>query len=195
MNSKTGYLRSTLIGGVLYLVPIVVLIVILGKALEIAHRIAQPIVRLVDAAGLGHILPPQVVALLLLVLFCLAVGRLAQSGIGKRIGSRLDDTLGNLPGYSFYRGIGESIAGAEPSGLQQPVMVSIEDAWQLGMVVDKLEDGLLAVYIPSVPEGRSGSLYFMDPDRVRPLSINLKTGFKVLRRMGVGSGELLKRES
>lgn len=194
MNSKTGYLRSTLIGGVLYLVPIVVLIVILGKALEVAHRIAQPIVRLVDAAGLGHILSPQVVAILLLILFCLAVGRLAQSRFGKRIGSRLDDTLGNLPGYSLYRGIGESIAGAEPSGLQ-PVMVSIEDAWQLGMVVDKLEDGLLAVYIPSVPEGRSGSLYFMDPDRVRPLSISVNTGMKVLRRMGVGSGELLKREA
>ncbi len=194
MNSKTGYLRSTLIGGVLYLVPIVVLIVILGKALEVAHRIAQPIVRLVDAAGLGHILSPQVVAILLLILFCLAVGRLAQSRFGKRIGSRLDDTLGNLPGYSLYRGIGESIAGAEPSGLQ-PVMVSIEDAWQLGMVVDKLEDGLLAVYIPSVPEGRSGSLYFMDPDRVRPLSISVNTGMKVLRRMGVGSGELMKREA
>jgi uncharacterized membrane protein len=195
MNSKTGYLRSTLIGGVLYLIPIVVLVVILGKALEIAHRIAPPIVRLVDAAGMGHILSPQVVAVLLLVLFCLAVGRLAQSGIGKRLGSRLDDTLGNLPGYAFYRSIGEGIAGVESRDLRQPVMVSIEDAWQLGMVVDKLEDGLLAVYIPSVPEGRSGSLYFMDPDRVRPLSISVKTGFKVLRRMGVGSGELMKREA
>lgn len=71
-------------------------------------------------------------------------------------------------------------------------MVSIEDAWQLAMVVDELEDGLLAVFIPDVPEARSGSLLFVSPDRVRPLSITPKAALQTLRRMGVGSRELLK---
>jgi uncharacterized membrane protein len=76
--------------------------------------------------------------------------------------------------------------------MRKPVMVRIEDAWQIAMVVDELEDGLLAIYVPSVPEARSGSLYFMEPDRVRPLPVSIKTAIFTLRRMGVGSRELLK---
>ena len=114
-------------------------------------------------------------AILLLLLFCMAAGLLAQTAFGRRIGSGLDDKLGN------------------PTGLRRPVMVHIEDAWQLGM--DELENGLYAVYFPSVPEARSGSLFFMEPERVRPLTISVTTAIQTLRRMGVGSRELLKGQT
>lgn len=190
--TKLGLLRATLIGGVLYLVPIVLLLAILGKAMQIAHQISPPLLRGIEAAHLGHFLSPRIVAVLVLVLFCLAAGLFARTALAKRIGARLDSTLANLPGYSFYRSMGDSLAGAEPAGVRAVVMVSIEDAWQIALVMDELEDGLLAVFVPDVPQGRSGSLYFMHPDRVRPLPISMKAAMLALRRMGIGSRELLK---
>ncbi len=59
--------------------------------------------------------------------------------------------------------LGDGIAGAEPSGMQQPVMVRIEEAWRLGMVGDGLEDGLLAVYVPFDSRPRA-----TDPVRLAP---------------------------
>ena len=194
MDKKPGILRATLVGGVLYMIPIVLLVAILGKALQLVRRVQPPIEQGLEAVHLGGILTPQLVAVLLLLLFCLAAGLFARTAIAKRFGDFLDTkVLANIPGYSFYKSVGESLAGAEPAGgARSIVMVSIEDAWQLAMVVDKLEDGLLAVYVPGVPDARSGSLYFMSPDRVRPLSISTMDAFATLRRMGVGSRELLK---
>ena len=196
MDKKPGILRATLVGGVLYMIPIVLLVAILGKALQLVRRVQPPVEHGLEAVHLGGILAPELIAVLLLLLFCLAAGLFARTAVAKRFGDFLDTkVLGNIPGYTLYKGIGESLMGAEPAGDVRPVvLVSIEDAWQLAMVVDKLEDGLLAVFVPGVPEARSGSLYFMSPDRVRPLSISAMDAIVTLRRMGVGSRELLKGE-
>jgi uncharacterized membrane protein len=90
--------------------------------------------------------------------------------------------------------VGESVIGVKRQGMRSFVLVSIEDAWQLVTPVDELEDGLLAVFIPGVPLAGSGSLYFMAPDRVRRLSTSTKSALLTLRRMGVGSRDLLKGE-
>jgi uncharacterized membrane protein len=192
-TTRVGFVRTTLVGGVLYLVPVIVLLAILGKAMELAHGISAPTARMIESAGLGRILTPQVAAVLLLVLFCFGAGLFARSAVAKRFGTFLDTkVLVYVPGYSLFKSMGESLVGVEPAGVRNLVMVSIEDAWQLAVVVDELEDGHMAVYVPDVPEGRSGALYFMTPDRVRPLTIPLQSAMLVLRRMGTGSRELLK---
>jgi len=192
MRSILAFVRTTLVGGLLYLIPIVVVIAIVGKALQISRQIAPPVLRAVEALHLGGILTPQVVAILLILLFCFATGLFARAAVAKRVGSALESkVLANLPGYQFIKSVGENLAGVETSSVREPVMVRIEDAWQIAFVVDHLDDGHLAVYVPGVPEARAGSLYFMTPDRVKHLTIPLKSLLQTLRRMGVGSKELL----
>ena len=43
MKKFGHFLRTTLVGGILFLVPIVVLIIVLSKALAIAHKLVDPI--------------------------------------------------------------------------------------------------------------------------------------------------------
>ena len=43
MKSISGFLKTTLLGGVFFLMPIVTLAIILGKALQIADKIAKPV--------------------------------------------------------------------------------------------------------------------------------------------------------
>jgi uncharacterized membrane protein len=192
MHKFLGFVRTTLVGGLLYLVPIVVLLAILGKAIAIAHGISPPILKLLDAAHLGRILTPQVVAILLLVLFCFAAGLFARTVLAKRIGRTLETkVLANLPGYELIKSLSENIAGVDTSGARDPVVVRIEDAWQIAFVVDRLDDGHLAVYVPGVPSIRSGSLYYVTPERVQPLTIPVTSVVQALRRMGMDSNELL----
>jgi uncharacterized membrane protein len=126
------------------------------------------------------------------VLFCFAAGLFARTAVAKRFGRALETkVLANLPGYELMKSIGESIAGVDTSGARDPVVVRIEDAWQIAFIVDRLEDGHLAVYVPGVPQCRSGSLYFVTPERVKPLKIPLKSVLQTLRRMGMDSNALL----
>lgn len=192
MHQYLGFVRTTLVGGLLYLVPIVVLLAILGKAVQIAHQFSPPVLKAVEAAHLGGILTPQVIAVLLLVLFCFAAGLFSRTVVAKRFSRGLESkVLANLPGYQFIKSVSESLAGVDTSGVHDPVMARIEDAWQIAFIVDRLDDGHLAVYVPGVPECRSGSLYFMTAERVKPLTIPLKSALQTLRHMGVGSNELL----
>jgi uncharacterized membrane protein len=43
MKRLLKFLRTTLVGGLLFLVPIIVLVVILGKALALAHQLVDPL--------------------------------------------------------------------------------------------------------------------------------------------------------
>ena len=192
MKDRPGFIRTTLVGGILYLVPIVLLVFVIGKAAQLMSGISPPFVRAIDRVGLGDILTPQVVAILLVVLFCFGAGLFARTVVAKRIVTFLEtNLLANLPGYSFYKSVGASLAGDETQ-VGTLAFARIEDAWQIALVVDTLENGLLSVFVPDVPQGRSGSLYFMAPDRIRPLDIPIKDAMSTLRRMGMGSREILK---
>jgi uncharacterized membrane protein len=193
MGKRRGLIRTTLLGGILYLVPLVVLAAVLGKAMQIAHSVGQPLVRGIEAAGLGHMVTPQVIAILLLLLFCLAAGLFAQTRIAQRIAGFIETKLlANLPGYSFYKSVGASITGIEDAKAAKVAMVQFDDAWQIALVMDELEDGRLALFIPDAPEPRTGAVCFMSPERVRPLAIPMKSAMLLMRRMGQGSREVLK---
>lgn len=45
MDKKPGIVRSTLIGGLLFLLPLVLLVAILAKAIQIAHQVSPPLLR------------------------------------------------------------------------------------------------------------------------------------------------------
>ncbi len=43
LKPKLKFLRTTLVGGLLFLVPIMVLVMIFGKAVTIAHQVIDPL--------------------------------------------------------------------------------------------------------------------------------------------------------
>ena len=74
MKSVLGFLKTTLLGGVFFLMPIVTLAIILGKALQIADKIVKPVSEHVPDNwdfGLGK---ATLLALVLTVLTCFLAG-------------------------------------------------------------------------------------------------------------------------
>ncbi len=193
MNKVLGFIRATVVGGLLYLVPIIVLMFVISKALQIAHKIVPLFAGPIEALQLGNVLTPAVFATLLVVLFCFLAGLFSRTTLARRIAGFIDSKiLINVPGYGLFRSMAGGSAGIEGFA-EQPVLVSIEeDAWQVAFVVDRVGDSRVAIYVPGVPDARSGSLYFIASDRVKPLAIKASAAFQLLRRMGVGSNELLK---
>ena len=69
MKGFLHFLRTTLVGGILFLVPIVVLMIVLGKALAIAHKLADPIAARLPFEKLIGLRTPHVFAIAMLVIF------------------------------------------------------------------------------------------------------------------------------
>jgi uncharacterized membrane protein len=184
------FVRTTLVGGVLFLVPLVVLSAIIGRALQVAHRVIDPLTtRLFPDASRPVLLTSAVLAL---VLFCFLAGLLAVTAPARRVVGWLEGALlSKIPGYTFLKSAGASALGVETTVQYPVVLARIEDSWQFGFVVEKMADGNQAVYVPGSPNPLSGAVYFMGADRIRATQIPMHAAMKCLRRLGAGSAALM----
>ena len=64
------FLKTTVLGGILFLVPIIIFIAIIGKALKITNKLATPIAGLLGVDAIAGIAVAQLLAIGILVLIC-----------------------------------------------------------------------------------------------------------------------------
>ena len=188
------FLKATIVGGILFLVPVIVLTIVIGKARNIAGAIVRPLTEWIAVETVAGVALAKLLAIGLIVFICFLAGLFARTATARRMIGWIETALlSNLPGYSFMKGMGESIAGVEGDKPHEPVLARIEDAWQIGFLVERIEGGQAAIYVPGSPSPWSGSLYFMSEDRFRALDIPAASALTCIRRLGVGSDVLLRR--
>jgi uncharacterized membrane protein len=191
MNRILKFVRTTLVGGVLFLLPLVVVVIIVGKALAIAGKIVTPLAaRLPFESAIG-LDTPKILAITLLVLFCFLAGVLARSTLAQKVIRWLEATvLSNVPGYEFFKGLSGNLLGHEKQQSYPVVLARIEDAWQIALLIERIEGGHVAVFIPGVPSPQSGSVYFMTEDRIKLVDVPSTSVMKCLKRYGLDSNAL-----
>src|SRR5262245_64381302 len=144
MKTLVQFLKMTLVGGLLVVLPLWVSLLLLFKAIKGALAVLQPIAKLVPQRFVHH----DVVALCLLVLICFGVGLLIRTELGKRIGDWLEQhLLGRLPGFSIIRGMIGQFAGKEDEQSFQPALVELEEALVNEFIIDTELYWQLHVYV------------------------------------------------
>jgi uncharacterized membrane protein len=191
----TAFLKTTMVGGVLFLLPLAVVLMVLGYALGLASKVAQPISDRFDLqqwgdfAGVGLI---TVLSALVLVFVSFAAGIVARTYLGERITRWFESSLlGRLPQYQMLKSMAEGLAQFENARGIKPALISIEGGWQIGYLLESLENGWLSVFLPQAPTPMSGNIMYLPADRVRPLSITMVEAMSIIKRIGVGSGDAL----
>lgn len=193
MKGLAGFIRTTIVGGVFYLVPVIVLLAVIGKALGIAHKLVAPVAKVIQLQGPLSFLSERVLAIIVIVLFCFLAGLIAKTAGGKGFTRWLEsNVLSKVPGYTLIKSMSDSISGVEEQSDRETVLARIEDSWQVGLLVERLDNGHAAVYVPGAPSTLSGSVYFMTEDRIKPLGIPVSAAFRCVGRLGAGSNVLLR---
>jgi uncharacterized membrane protein len=190
--SLTGFLRATLVGGLLFLLPVVLIVIVLSHAMQLAVKVAKPISSLLPVEAVIGIRGETCLAVLLLILLSLGAGLVAQTKAGKRILSWSENSfLGGLPQYQVMKSMAEGLAHVESAESVHPALVSIEDGWQMGYLLEPLEKGWVAVFLPQAPTPMSGNVMYLPADRVRPLGITMVQAMAIVKHIGVGSAKVL----
>lgn len=193
MKKLIGILRATIVGGVFFLAPFVVLVVILGKALGLARRLLVPVAETLPFESAIGLETPRVLAIAALLLLCFLAGLFARSAFAKNLVVWLEDTvLSNLPGYSLIKSFSEEVAGTTPTHGYPVVLARFDDACQIGFLVERISGGRIVVFIPDAPNPWSGGVFILDEDRVTPLGANSPDVVNCLKKLGAGAEEILK---
>jgi len=186
-------IRTTLIGGVLFLVPLVVVVVLLGKAFAILRTVAEPLSKSIPVEHIGGVAPVVVITALLMFVLCFLVGLIARSTKGRRLQNKIEEILLQIvPGYAWAKGMTGSMSDDEAQDLLKPVVVKFDDMWQIGFEVDRTDSGMVAVYLPAAPNAREGSVVFVEPVRIEPISAGLNAIVRNYKALGRGAAEMLR---
>ncbi len=192
MEKKDSFVKTTLIGGLIFLIPIVIIMAILGKAIKMMMVVAQPLGKMIPFESVGGIALVNILAIVAVVLVCFLAGFLAKSPPGRKAFNFLDSKLLMImPGYSFIKGMTGSIDKKGDQKVLTPVLAKFDDVTQIGFEVERTNNGLVAVYLPGSPDTWSGSVAYMTEDRVEPLEVDFATASNVLRRLGRGSKQVI----
>jgi uncharacterized membrane protein len=184
-----NFIKTTAIGGLLFLVPLVVLAVILKKAYDIMLLVAVPLDGLIPIEAIGGVALSNILAVLCIFVACFLAGLLAKSKPGKAIFNWIDaKLLLFFPGYSYLKSLTSSFTDERDEGkVLKPIIAKLDDQSQLAFEVEHADDGTVVVYVPGAPDSRSGNVVYLTPDRVEPLDITFGDVTRSLRQFGRGS--------
>jgi uncharacterized membrane protein len=182
------FILTTVLGGVLFLIPFVLIVVLLGKGFMIMRTIAEKMDVLLPwdlVAGLPIV---DVLAVLFLISCCFIAGLVARSSWARDLRNRVDDLLLQLiPGYAWIKGMTGNVSNEDAAAGFKPVWIRLDDQYQVGYEVERCEGDLVAVFLPGAPDPRTGTLSYVESDRIENLDSSFNEVTKNFRRLGMGS--------
>ena len=189
MKGLAELTKTTLIGGVLIVLPIYLSILMVAKTLSVIVALLAPVTATIPAGAQFR----QLIAVLIVLAVCFVAGIVVRTGAGLRAKNAFErSVLEKIPGYELVRGLTARVSGDEREGAFRPALVEIEDALSPGFIIEELEDGRYTVLVQSVPTPAAGALFILPRERVHPVDVPFTQAVKVISKWGAGAGELAR---
>jgi uncharacterized membrane protein len=195
MQGIYRFLRSTILGGLVVLVPLIAVGAIVVWAVGIAYKAIVPIVAWLPDMSVGGVSLTLLTVVLAVVAGCFLAGLVAETAIVRGLGRRAEWFAQSIPGYALMKNVGANLIGVDSKHPVRTVVVRFEVSSQLGFLMDNLDDGRHVVFVPGVPRALVGTLHIIAADRMQVLDISIATALDILGRLGVGLRDKWPRNS
>ena len=186
-------LKTTCLGGIVFLVPIVLFIAVIDQALALVASLAAPIAAVFPVSSIGDLAIVNIVALMILVFACFLAGLAAKTAIAGRVVQSLEtNILDKIPAYALMKMKAGSMLSVEDAEDMVPVLIQFDDYSQMGFEVEKLDRERSLVFLPGAPDPWSGSVRVVLNNRITKLDTNLTAVTIMMKALGKGSSQTLR---
>ena len=193
MKTLTRFVRTTILGGIFFLIPIVVLGIVLAKALEYTNKVLKALAAHILAASQLSAAGATVASLVVIALVCFFAGLIARTVTAQQLVKVLESSiLSKVPAYEYLKQEGASAFGVATMTEHPVVLVESDVGWQIGVQTETASGGFVTVFLPGAPNPHSGAVYFVPADRVRSADVKLVAALNCMRRCGLGAPALLR---
>ncbi|MEG0848769.1 DUF502 domain-containing protein [Flavobacterium plurextorum] len=195
MKSILKIIKATFLGGILFLVPLVVLLIVLEKGYGIVQKTTLPLVNNLPRVNILGVAIQELIGILIIILICFIAGILAKTANAKKLVQKLEDgILSFVPGYSFMKSMNENILGFESNEDLKVILVPTDAGLQFAFLIEQVNENQFTVFIPDAPNPWSGSVVFVEKKDITDIQITQKQALACIRKLGYGSKELLKNK-
>ena len=195
MRSILKIIKATFLGGILFLAPLILLLILLEKGFGVIQKITNPIVSHFPKVKVLGLAIEEIAAILIIIFICFAAGLIAKTTYAQKLIHRLENgILSFVPGYSFMKKMNENIMGFESNEDLKVVLVPTDAGWQFAFLIEQIDENNFSVFIPNAPNPWSGSVVFVEKKNIKDIQISQKQALACIRKLGYGSKELLKNK-
>lgn len=196
MKKILEFLKTSALGGLFVLLPLLLLYLLLSEVFELVIALATPIADLFPEETFRVLNYPVAIAILLILGASFLLGLTLHSSHLRGAGSWLERTLLHpLPGYRALKSLTKGFSGAGEKNEFRPALMTLPDGTaELVYAIEELDDGRLTVLVPWSPAAFAGSIKIVSRDSIKLLNASLGDASRVIGHWGVGMGTIFEKD-
>lgn len=187
-------IKTTVIGGVAFLVPLVFIMLILKEAYSVALKIAIPFSKILPFSNFAGFAVASILAVLIVIAACYGAGLAARSSLVSTQVEKLDKFLSRaVPTYHFTKkDLLETLDNKSFEDDWKVVLMGRpDDKRSLGFEIERRPNGDVIVFQPITPTAKTGFVWTVPPDQVEILDIGPRQLSALLKTYGIGISEIV----
>lgn len=186
------FMRTTAIGGLMFLLPLVVVGAAIGQVAPVVMTIAESIHKLLPGLSKipGGIALLILLAIVILLLICFVAGILARRSFIHRLSEWFEKKITLLfPRYAILKDqMADSIGSDQTKADMKPVVVRFDDHMQVGFETERNDQvPFVSVYLPGSPDPWAGRVVLVESERIEPLDVHFGVAVGTCEQLGRGS--------
>ena len=196
MRRALDLLLKTTLGGLLILLPLLLLWLMFGEIFQLLSALARPMADALPQAWVKAVDAQAVLAIALIVIVSFALGLAGSTRIGQALGRWLErNTVGRLSLYAVLKNISTRLIemGEGDSHFRPALLDSGNGQGELAYVVEDHGDGFATIMVPRAPTPFSGEIRIVPTTQLVMIDAKLGDLTKVISQWGMGARSLLAR--
>jgi uncharacterized membrane protein len=178
-------------GTVLFILPLVILVFILEKAILIIKGIISPIKEYLPEDRILGIGMFTLVSIVIVMAVCYVFGFLAEKKKVKTFLKLIDEGISLIiPGYTLMKSNASNAIGSNDDSWK-PVLMGEDGDWKIGLQVDERADGLSMVFFPEPPDAKSGELKLIKQSKLKPLDMPVRKVLGIIKKYGKDAEKMI----
>ncbi len=189
---NVGFIKTAAIGGIFVLMPIVIVVLLVGKAFSLVGRLGAAVAAKAPPS-ISYLPLTSILTIALLVGLCYALGRIVAPKRDLAEGTKLERAfLNRIPGYQLVRGAVMMLFGLEGAKAVKPALLKREEGVaELVLAIEALPGDRHVVFLPECPAPMTGTLLVVDDRLLEFLPASSVSSLQIFSRWGGGTAELL----
>ncbi|MBK7408155.1 MAG: DUF502 domain-containing protein [Saprospirales bacterium] len=193
MKRFNNFLRTTLFGGAIVVLPLTIFILLAKLVFDFLRSIIAPISDLIKLPYITSHVLTDLITLALIIVFFFLVGLFVQTRLGKGIVSLVENELFNrLPLYGTIKETVLQFTGAKKMPFSQVVLVEPygNNTKMYGFIADEHDNGKFTVFVPTAPNPTNGFIFYLESNQVQFVDVKPEDAIRMIIGIGTGASKL-----
>ncbi|MCZ6623769.1 MAG: DUF502 domain-containing protein [Deltaproteobacteria bacterium] len=194
MKRIKAFFKTSLLGGMVVILPVAILVFVFKWLFNLITDIVQPLTNLVMAKSQIQEILADILVITVILIACFIIGVFVRTRLGAFIYKTLETRILKVaPGYSLIKETVLQFLGSKKSPFSSVALVQVfgNETLVSAFVTDTHEDGSYTVFVPTGPNPTSGNIYHLKGKYVHPVDVPVEDAMRSIISCGAGSNKLI----